>query len=39
MAYAVLVIVLMVFSPAGLLGLVERVVKPRGKTVARDRVP
>jgi branched-chain amino acid transport system permease protein len=39
MAYAVLVIALMVFCPSGLLGLVERVVKPRGKTVARDRVP
>jgi branched-chain amino acid transport system permease protein len=39
MAYAVLVIVLMVFCPAGLLGLVERAVKPRSRAVARNRDP
>jgi branched-chain amino acid transport system permease protein len=39
MAYAVLVIVLMVFCPAGLLGLGERLVKPRSRAVARDRAP
>jgi branched-chain amino acid transport system permease protein len=37
MAYAVLVIALMVVCPAGLLGLVERVLKPRSKAVASDR--
>jgi branched-chain amino acid transport system permease protein len=37
MAYAVLVIGLMIICPAGLLGLYERLVKPRGKTVASDR--
>jgi len=37
MAYAVLVIVLMVVCPAGLLGLVERLLKPRAKAVASDR--
>jgi branched-chain amino acid transport system permease protein len=37
MAYAVLVIVLMVICPAGLLGLVERLLKPRAKAVASDR--
>jgi len=33
----VLVIALMVVCPAGLLGLVERVLKPRSKAVASDR--
>jgi branched-chain amino acid transport system permease protein len=37
MAYAVLVIALMVVCPAGLLGLVERLTKPRAKAVASDR--
>ena len=37
MAYAVLVIGLMIICPAGLLGLYERAVKPRGKSVASDR--
>ncbi len=37
MAYAVLVIVLMVICPAGLIGLVERLAKPRVKTVASGR--
>jgi branched-chain amino acid transport system permease protein len=37
MAYAVLVIALMVVCPAGLIGLVERVVKPRSRAVASDR--
>jgi len=37
MAYAVLVIALMVVCPAGLLGLVERLLKPRARTVASDR--
>jgi len=37
MAYAVLVIALMVVCPAGLLGLVERLLKPRAKAVASDR--
>jgi len=37
MAYAVLVIALMVVCPAGLLGLVERVTKPRSRAVASDR--
>jgi len=39
MGYAVLVIVLMVFCPAGLLGLLERLMKPRSKAIARDRIP
>jgi hypothetical protein len=29
----------MVFCPAGLLGLVERLVKPRSRALARDRTP
>jgi branched-chain amino acid transport system permease protein len=37
MAYAVLVIALMVVCPAGLIGLLERVVKPRSRAVASDR--
>ena len=37
MAYAVMVIALMVVCPAGLLGLVERLLKPRARTVASDR--
>ncbi len=37
MAYAALVIALMVVCPAGLLGLVERMAKPRSRAVARDR--
>jgi branched-chain amino acid transport system permease protein len=37
MAYAVLVIVLMAVSPAGLIGLVERLVKPRSRAVASER--
>lgn len=37
MAYAVLVVVLMVICPAGLLGLVERLTKPRAAPVASDR--
>jgi branched-chain amino acid transport system permease protein len=37
MAYAVLVIGLMIICPAGLFGLYERVTKPRGRTAARDR--
>ena len=37
MAYAVLVIALMVVCPAGLLGLVERLLKPRSRAVASDR--
>lgn len=37
MVYAALVIGLMIICPAGLLGLVERMVKPRLKPVARDR--
>ena len=37
MAYAIMVIVLMVFCPAGLLGLAERLLKPRSKAVASDR--
>ena len=39
MAYAVLVIALMVVCPAGLLGLVERITKPRSGAVASDRTP
>ena len=39
MAYAVLVIRLMVFCPAGLLGLAERLTKPRSRVVASDRTP
>jgi branched-chain amino acid transport system permease protein len=39
MAYAVLVIALMVVCPAGLLGLVERITKPRSSAVASDRTP
>jgi len=38
MAYAVLVIVLMVFCPAGLLGLVERFIKPKS-SAARGSAP
>jgi branched-chain amino acid transport system permease protein len=37
MAYAVLVIALMVVCPAGLLGLVERLLKPRSRAAASDR--
>jgi branched-chain amino acid transport system permease protein len=37
MAYAVLVIGLMIICPAGLFGLYERVTKPRGRTAASDR--
>jgi branched-chain amino acid transport system permease protein len=37
MAYAVLVIALMVICPAGLLGLAERLLKPRPRAVASDR--
>jgi branched-chain amino acid transport system permease protein len=37
MAYAVLVVVLMVICPAGLLGLAERLLRPRSKAVASDR--
>jgi branched-chain amino acid transport system permease protein len=37
MAYAVLVIGLMIICPAGLFGLYERVIKPRGRTAASDR--
>jgi len=37
MAYAALVIVLMIISPAGLLGLVARVAKPRRRPIASDR--
>lgn len=39
MGYAVLVIGLMIFCPAGLLGLVERLTKPRSSAVAGDRNP
>jgi branched-chain amino acid transport system permease protein len=39
MAYALLVIGLMIICPAGLLGLYERAVKPRGRPVAGDGVP
>jgi branched-chain amino acid transport system permease protein len=38
MAYALLVIVLMVICPAGLIGLIERLVRPRSKAVASDRI-
>jgi hypothetical protein len=37
MAYAALVIALMAVSPAGLIGLVERLVKPRSRAVASDQ--
>ncbi len=37
MAYALVVIVLMVICPAGLIGLIERLVRQRSKTVASDR--
>ena len=39
MAYAVLVIVLMVFCPAGMLGLVDRVFKPRAAAAPRGGAP
>jgi branched-chain amino acid transport system permease protein len=39
MAYAVLVIVLMVFCPAGMLGLVDRVFKPRAAAASRGGAP
>jgi branched-chain amino acid transport system permease protein len=39
MAYAVLVIILMVFCPAGMLGLVDRVFKPRAAAASRGGAP
>jgi branched-chain amino acid transport system permease protein len=39
MGYAVVVIILMVFCPAGLLGLVDRVFKPRAAAVPRGGAP